>query len=222
MTIGDAYIQFLILVNRNATNNQVNVDLPRFVKLFNNIQNKFVEWILEKRNEDDIRDIQRILVIETALAEISSEDSHNKFALPSDYFNFANITALASTECCKNERMLVWEVKSEDVEEKLNDKHNEPSFEARETFFYFTSNAVAVYKKNFDISGVLLSYYRYPRQVDIAGYVDRLTQQPSANIDPEFDDKVVNRILLAMAKEFTGINENAQGYNLAKDRLFTI
>jgi hypothetical protein len=190
--------------------------------MFNDIQNRYIEWILEKRNEDDIRDIQKILIIERPLVEVSSDESHYKFALPLDFFNFANITAIASTECCKDARLLVWEVKSEDVEEKLNDKHNEPTFNYRETFCYLTSNTIAVYRKDFDITKVLLSYYRYPVQVDIDGYINRLTQQPSSNIDPEFDDKVVNRILLAMAKEFAGINENTAGYQVAKDRLFTI
>lgn len=221
MTIQEAYIQFLNLVNRNATNNRTSVDKTRFIMLFNDIQNRYVVWNLEKRNEDSIRNVQALLVKNTPLALIESKDNYSRFTLPENYFEFANLSAKAKTDCCEADDMLLYEVKSEDVEEKLVDTNHQPSFEYRETFYHLGDNSIVVYKKDFTIEAVKLTYYRYPVQVDIEGIV-RPDQTISGNVDPEFDDKVLGIILLAMAKEFAAINSEAAEYQLSKDRLFTI
>jgi hypothetical protein len=221
MTIQEAYIQFLNLVNRNATNNRTSVDKTRFIMLFNDIQNRYVVWNLEKRNEDSIRNVQALLVKNTPLALIESKDNYSRFTLPENYFEFANLSAKAKTDCCEADDMLLYEVKSEDVEEKLADTNHQPSFEYRETFYHLGDNSIVVYKKDFTIEAVKLTYYRYPVQVDIEGIV-RPDQTISGNVDPEFDDKVLGIILLAMAKEFAAINSEAAEYQLSKDRLFTI
>jgi hypothetical protein len=221
MTIQEAYIQFLNLVNRNATNNRTSVDKTRFIMLFNDIQNRYVVWNLEKRNEDSIRNVQALLVKNTPLALIESKDNYSRFTLPENHFEFANLSAKAKTDCCEADDMLLYEVKSEDVEEKLVDTNHQPSFEYRETFYHLGDNSIVVYKKDFTIEAVKLTYYRYPVQVDIEGIV-RPDQTISGNVDPEFDDKVLGIILLAMAKEFAAINSEAAEYQLSKDRLFTI
>jgi hypothetical protein len=221
MTIQETYVRFLQLVNRNATNNNVNVDLYRFVKAFNDLQNRYVEYILDKRNDDSIREIQLLLVVEQPLSPIGSTSSTVTFPLPTDFFDFSNISAVASAGCCEKERMLVYELKSEDAEEVYNDKYSEPSFEWRETFGYLSENRFVTFVKDFSIDELLLTYYRKPLQVDIVGY-PRLDGTPSVNIDPEFEDNTVNRILLAMAKDFSAINENPQSYQLDRDRLFNI
>jgi len=221
MTVQETYLRFLQLVNRNATNNNVNVDLYRFVKIFNDVQNRYVEWNLDKRNEDSIRNVQKLLVVEFPLLPTGSTASTSTFELPPNFFDFANISAIASTDCCKKERVLVHEIKSEDAEEKVNDKYSEPSFDWRETFGYLANGSFVVFEKDFDTNELLLTYYREPLQIDIEGY-PRLDGTPSTNVDPEFDDVIVNRILLAAAKEFSAINANPEGYALDKDRLFNI
>lgn len=221
MTITEANIRFLNLVNRNATNNKVNVDKARFILLFNDMQNRLIEWKLDKRNEDEIRDIQKILVQEFSMDLGDNETSHDRYELPNDYFDFANITATAHTDCCGEAKLTLYEIKSEDVEEKLGDSNTVPDYDARESFYYFSNDSVLLYKKDFEYDEVLLTYYRYPVQVDIAGYTKE-DNTPSININPEFDDKVVNRILVAMSKEFSAINSDAQDYQISKDRLFTI
>lgn len=220
MTIEQAFIQFLALVNRNATNNKVNVDKPRFVLLFNDMQRRYVEWILEKRNSDTIRYLQKILINEFPLVVQSTVTTFSKFTLPQNYFDFSNISVYASTECCGKRRLSTFEAKSENREELLVDVNNNPTFEFEETFYYFSEDSIVIYRDGFNIDSVLLTYYRYPLQVDIAGYIN-LNNAASTSINPEFDDKVVNRVLIAMAKEFSAINSDTDAYQLDKDRLFT-
>lgn len=221
MTIEQTYTEFLLLVNRNATNNNANVDFPRFVLLFNDYQLQFVQWVIEKRNEDDIRYVQQISVPELSLVQNGITSLHTKFELPSNYFDFENIHIEGKKGCCGSERLLPFEVKSEDTEELIEDENNKPSFEYRETFYYIASGNVCIFHGDFTISKALLTYYRYPNQVDIAGYV-KLDGSASTSIDSEFDDKVVRRILLGMARTFSANNEDQASYQIDKDRAFNI
>lgn len=220
MTIEEAYIKYLDLVNRNATNNNINVDKPRFIILFNDMQNRYLEWILDKRNKDDIRYVQLMLVNNYKLSENLNEDVYTSFTLPENYFNFSNLRVKAKKGKCSGRNMLVYEAKSENREELLNDEFNKPSFEYSETFYYFSNDSVLIYKDDFEIEDAKLSYYRYPQKVDIDGYV-HLDNSASVTIHPEWDDKVTIRILIAMAREFAAINSDAGQYQLDKDRLFT-
>jgi len=219
MKIEEAYLLFVNQVNRNLTNNNINVDKPRFILLFNDIILRYVEWILEKRNEDAIRYVSPLLKLDKKLSKVGSEITHDKFKLPDDYFDLSNLYVNASNSSCGSAKLKTWEVKSEDIEEVYHDENNEPSIPYRETFYLTTDGKVAVYKKDFEIKEAFLSYYRYPIKVDIAGYIHTDGSQ-SQNIDPELDDKVIGRILVAMSKEFAAINGDTNSYQMDSDRLF--
>tara|TARA_R110000772_G_scaffold59348_9_gene134410 strand:+ start:2216 stop:2884 length:669 start_codon:yes stop_codon:yes gene_type:complete len=220
MKIENAYLQFLNLVNRNMTNNKVNVDKPRFIILYNDVANKYVEWILEKRNEDAIRYVAPLLVPNKKLSNRRSKHTYDEFALPDDYFDLANLHIHAGGKSCGGVELKAWEIKAEDVEEKYNDKFQEPSLPWRDTFYHTADNKVLVYKKDFSIQEAFLSYYRYPVQVDIIGYT-HIDGTPSQSVHPELGDKVIGRILLAMSKEFSAINGDSQGYQVDNARLFS-
>ena len=127
MKIDEAYLQFVNLVNRNLTNNNLSVDKPRFIIIFNDIQNRYLEWILEKRNEDAIRYVSPLLVLDKKLPKVSSNTRHDDFKLPDDYFDLSNLNVFASNSSCNNVELKCWEIKNEDLEESYNDKYNEPS-----------------------------------------------------------------------------------------------
>jgi hypothetical protein len=220
MKINDAYLLFVNQVNRNLTNNNISVDKPRFILLYNDIRNRYIEWILEKRNEDAIRYISPLLTLDQPLSKTSSSDRHDDFGLPEDYFDLSNLSVVASNSKCKNITLKTWEVKNDDLEEIYNDEFNEPTIEWTETFYTTADGKAAVYKKDFDIDKVKLSYYRYPKPVDISGYTNS-EGNPSQDVHPELDDKVVGRIIVAMAKEFSAINNDTTGYQLNGDKLFS-
>lgn len=220
MKIDQAYITFQQLINKNLTNDNLSVDKPRFINIFNRVQNTYVEWLLEKSNQDDVRDIQKLLVLNKKLTKSSEDKITTGFKLPDNYFNFSNLSITASAGNCKNEKILVHEIKVQDVEELLNDEFQKPSFEFRETFYTVSSDDMKVYTNGFKIDKALLSYYRYPLQVDISGYVKQ-DNTSSSDIDPEFDDKVVNKILLACSKDYSYNAGDVNKYQLDKERIFS-
>jgi hypothetical protein len=221
LTAEETYVEFLMLVEQNATNNNISTDKPRFVKLFNSSYISFVEGVWAKKNEIDIRNISHLLVPNKDLNKIGNSDEYSKFKLPSDYFTTASLSAYASKDSCKNERIFTFEIKPDDRDEVYQDSNNEPSFEYRETFYHFSeNNSVVIYRKDFDISKVTLDYYRYPKKLDLAGFEDE-NGNHTQNIDPEGDDKIIRKILLSMARTFSANNRDVTGYQIDQQRLFT-
>lgn len=218
MKIEEAYIRFVDIVNRNLTNNNVNVDKIRFIFLFNSASIKYLSWILEKRNEDDIRQIAPFLILDSGLSVLEKQTQFDKFSLPKDYFDLANVSVFATKGNCINQKLFTFEAKSENTEELLSDENNKPSFEYRETFYLTASKSLIIYKDNFDIESAVLAYYRYPKKVDIDGYFKE-DGKGSVSVDPEFDDRAIEKILLIMAKDFTATNGDANGFQINSARI---
>lgn len=216
MTIDQAYFEFVQLVNRNATNNNANIDKPRFVHLYNSVQTKYVEWILEKRNDDTIRYVSPLLVKGKELAKTGKGDQYDIFELPTDFFDVSSLQAYVGA--CK---FRTFEIKDDDVEELYHDANHQPSLIYEETFYHTASNSVFIYTKDFEVTRATLSYYREPKEVDMSGY-KKIDGSQSTTVHPELQDKAIGRILLAMAKQFSANNNDGAAYQLTKDQLFTI
>ena len=83
------YQKMLEKVNKNFTNGTIALDRARAVFLFNEEQNKFVEWSLQKRNNFDVQDVQ-ILLTSKNLKQKESGSNFSTFKLPDDFFSFTN------------------------------------------------------------------------------------------------------------------------------------
>jgi len=219
MTIEETYLQFLELVNKNNTNNNVAVDKPRFVMLYNNEQIKHQQSILNKRNEDEIRTIQNFLVVNKTLTGKTEKETYTKFELPEDYFELASLKVTAKKGSCTNKRLSTFEIKSEDEEEITADSSNAPSFEWRETPYYLASSTVTIFKTDFEIQKAEMTYYRYPRKVAMSGVIDLHTNlETTLNIDPEQDEKLIIKILQGMARDFAANNADFEKWQLENAR----
>lgn len=217
MTSVDVFQAVREKANKNNTNDNIAFDNPRIKVAINEAQNKFVEWVLEKRNEDDIRLIQRLLIPEKKLKEASKTTNSHYFTLPVDYFDLANIHAIAKTTTCKD-KINLWEAKSENVNELLFDKNNSPSFYFRESFYYLTDGTVRIFVEDFTIQSAVLTYYRYPREIDIDGYINTSNQQSSTK-HPEWDDRTMNRIISIAVKDLNINTENLQRFQIDNNRI---
>ena len=218
MNINKIYLKFLQKVNKNFTNDNISVDKGRFIFIFNEATNKFIEWCLEKRNEDDIREIQKLLVNDFKINLKYTNINSESFSLPENYFSFSSIQVFANKDGCKNQKLDTFEIKSENKEEVLNDEFNKPDFKYRETCYIISNDTVTIFTDKFNISKAFLTYYKYPVQVDIEGYI-KLDGSLSTNIDSEFDEKVVDRIISIAAKDFNINDDNMNRFTVDKDRI---
>lgn len=216
MTTEQAYIKFLLKVNDNFENSNVAGDRGRFVIVFNEAQNKMIEYILDNKKNDESRYIQQILVPNHKILKTESVEYADTFSLPKNYFDFSSAYTKASNKTCKGEKINLYEIKDDNKVEILQDEFNKPSFLAREAPFTITSDSLHAYKDCFTHDELFLSYYRYPVQISTIFKDDPESPFNEEN-NPEFDDKFVDRIITMAASLFKG-NSSDPGYQIDMQR----
>lgn len=220
MRITDCYLRALQKAEENATNGGIKLDKARFVQLFNEEQNRLVLYLLDKRNEDDIRYLQKLVVYSRDISKNRSIDNQisDLFSLPSDYFDFINVSGVFSRGECSASDFNLWEAKNENVNELLADEFNKPSYDYRDAFYTIGEEGIRVYKGDFNVDKLFLSYYRYPNPVDISGYI-KSDNSSSTDIDPELDDKLVDIILNMVEKQFALNESEYNRYQIDSDNV---
>lgn len=213
-----AYEKFQMKVNENSETSKVAIDRGRFVLLANESMNKMVENILDRKKDDEIRYIQKLLVKDFKVSRDSKKVSPtlDYFPLPTNYFDFSSAYTKATKGSCENQKIYLFEIKDDDSVEIMTDEFNSPSFFARESPFTISSDNVVVYKDDFINEELFLSYYRYPQQIRLLNDED-----PESPFDPqydfEFDDKFVDRII-SMAASESKINDENQSFQINKQQ----
>ena len=208
MRIEDCYLKSLQKAEENATNGGIKMDRARFIQMFNSEQIRLVRSFLDLRNDNRIKHIQRLMVYSRELERKSSFDKPKSvsFSFPDDYLEFVNVDGIFTNGECEVADFAMWETKNEDIQELIADEFNKPNFEYRETFYTIGEDSVRVYVSDFDVKSLNMTYYRYPKNVDIEGYI-KYDGTQSTSIDPELDDRLVEQILNMVEKQF-GLNES--------------
>lgn len=219
MNANEVYVKLLAKVNENFTNDNIALDKSRAYLHINEAQNKYIEWIYQKKNDDSLNDIQRLLVDDKKLVFKNTHLQHSNYDLPKDFFKFSNLTVLATKDKCENKKIMPIEIKDENKHLLEFDYNNKPSFEYRETFYNLSNNSVKIYFDDFDISRVYLSYYRKPKIINFEGYV-MPDGAPSTNSDPEWEDRIMDRIISIAAKDFNAVM-GRQTIDIDKDRIIS-
>lgn len=217
MTASRAYEKYLLKTQENGTNDNLPVSRDFFAALFNEAQNKYVEWHLDKRNSDERRNIQMLLVPDLEIADSTKVLNHHDFTLPEDYFDFSNAYCFGSKGSCTDKRIDLFEIKDENSNELIPDENNKPSFECRESLYQIVSNKVLVYTDDFTVDNLILSYYRYPQQIQLVDPEDPESQLDDAK-SPEFEDRIVDRILSIASGDFD-LNSNNPRFQAQKQRV---
>jgi hypothetical protein len=195
------YESFIVKANGNSVTDNVSVDKGRFIKLFNEAHNKFIEWILDKKNEDDIRYLQPLLV-PGKLTKSDSHSNHQLFQLPKNFFDLGTVYAIASGGCCENVRVDLMEIKVENENLILSDSATEPSIDYREAPYYLQNNSVKVFTKDFKVNSIGISYYKYPTQIELIDEEDPESDFKNADADLELDDKAIDRVISIAVSDF--------------------
>jgi hypothetical protein len=211
MTVEEAKNRYQIKAEKNGTNDNITTDNYRFCLNFNESQNKFLSLQLQNRGIDDIRYIEKFLVLDKELLP-ESPILHGKinFNLPTNYFDLASARAIAIKGKCKD-LIKIDEVLIENLPEIITNEDLKPSFEWRESIFLINSNNISVYVDEFKIEKVLLNYYRYPNQIKLVNPED-----PESNFDSvsiEWDDKSLDDIISLMVVNFD-INQGNPRYQM--------
>lgn len=210
-TVEQAYEKYLLKTEKNATNDGIATNRERFCLLFNESQNKYLAVMLQQRGVDDIRRVQKFLVLDKKILSESKNSDHYDFKLPEKYFDLADVRAKAEKGKC-SDTISLFEIQIENLNEIIQDEYNKPSFEWRETFYTINSDYLSVYVDNFKISEILLNYYRYPNQIEST---DESTF--NENITIEWDEQTLDIVLSITAGE-SDLNQNNPRFQLQNAR----
>lgn len=209
MSVEQAYLKYKMKIEKNVTNDGVSSDRGRFVIEFNEAQNKWLEFHLQQRGVDDVRYVEKFLILDKKIPYSSKLYDHYNFLLPKDYLDLADSRGLASSGKCKDKEINLFEIRTENLNSILQDEFNKPSFKWREAPFTVNSNTVSVYTDGFSVEHLLLNYYRYPKQIKLIN-----PSNPESKFDEnqkiEWDDKSLDRIISITAGEFDMNDSNAR------------
>lgn len=215
-TVENAYLKYLNKVEKNATNDNVATNRGRFVLLFNESQNKFLEIILQQRGIDDVRYVQNFLKLDKQISYSSITQDHYNFPLPKDYFDLADVRAKASKGDCQD-LLFLYEIQVENLNIVLQDEYTKPSFEWREAPYTVNSNTVSIYTdRTFKVDKILLNYYRYPNQISLINK-ENPESKFNESILIEWDDKSLDTIISIAAGE-SDINQNNPRFQVQRLR----
>lgn len=219
MTSLEAYKTFLLKINKNDTNRNINISKGNFVLIYNEQKDIWLSKRLSKDNDSsDKNQLEALLVPDKEIEKVKDTKNYAVFELPKDLFQYETSFSIAEKGHCKDRVLYNWDFKAKNKNVLFQDENNNPSFEYEETLINLSEGNIIVYKTDFDITKQYITYYKQPEAIDIEGY-RRVDGSLSKEINPTVSDYIVNQIINHCAIEVIRSYENPEGFALAKDRL---
>lgn len=192
MTVNECYQYVQARLNKIGTNQNENIPKWAFVSAFNAQQLLWVEDRIKVDESNSLRkdEINQLLKSSpTPLISVNTTNTYYEFDLPDDYFHYKRSTSLVPCEI--RNRF----VKEGDINSLLLDDSWKPSIEWGETLCTLVGKKLRVYIDNFTISGVNLTYYRFPANINMSTGHNDVNGNPTSNVDPEFTGSSLIEIL---------------------------
>ncbi len=219
MTSKEAYKKFELKFNNANTSSSIDFSVGEFVLLFNDQQMIWTLGRVEGRGKlYEINDIQFLIEPETPLTGRTEQDRYTSFDLPTDYINYISSYSLATKGGCSGRVVYSNQVKLNDIDLRLRDEFTKPSFEYHETPVTVSKDQVQIYTDDFTVDKLYLTYYRYPKSIDLVGYT-RLDGTASTTIDPELYDQAADEVINLCVLEAQRIASNTEGFQLSVNRV---
>ena len=207
-------------LNKLDSQDYDNIECWQFVEAFNKAQLEWCRRNLHGNNlykEGDELSKRRIDDLQPLLIELSLTGTVNNKYFETDnfpvdqYLEYKRVTTDATSECCTDPRsMTVYLAEEANVSLLLRDPLKNPDFEWSETFCTILGNKIRIYRnEDFNIVNPVLTYYRKPQFIQIAGCTDPYTGQVSTvDVPCEFKDDLVELLLDDTAALIAGDIEN--------------
>jgi len=210
-------------LNKLASNDYDNIECWQIVEAFNKAQ---VEWVrrqlhgnnlyregdeMSKRRIDDLN----ILLEEVNVPGLEGDNYFESTTIPDNYMEYKRVTAFATSECCPDPRsMTVYLAEEANVDLIMRDPLKRPDYDWGETFCTWIGNDLRVYRRDFNITDVNLTYYRQPRLIEIQGCQNPYDGTPTfAEVECEFKDDIVEVLIDETASLIAGDIENFNQYS---------
>lgn len=220
MTSQEAYVSFLNLADKLNSNDDVNIDIGRFVLLYNKHAKVWLEQKVRRdRSTRNVDELQQLIREDVPLNAVNVADDHIDFKLPADWYEHISGYALCTRGTCTGKVINADQAKNEEKRLILFDENWRPDFDFEWLPITVGEDKVQVYYKDFTIDSFKIDYYRYPIDIDIAGYIKPDNITPSTTINPDLDDIYVNEIIDLVVVDVSRIYQNDQKVQLDLNRI---
>lgn len=209
------YLKLLLKINKGNSGGNIAIDKPRFVLLFNECKNRWVEKHLKDKDSILIDSLWEI-VKSTELLNGTKKDTYTEFFIPDDFYELIGGTCEALRTPCKR-TLYIREVKNQNKTILKFDLNEAPSFDYEWTFCSVQNKFIRIYTSDFDVLKVDIEYYKVTPDIDIAGYIN-IDGQASTDIPIDISDQYVDQIINLTAEEYMRDFQDTQGLALSKDR----
>lgn len=208
-------------LNKISSSDFDNIEKWQIAEAVNKAQIEIVRSIIGGRTPTKEGDEQSKLTVDDIQVLLTESkptirrygNDYYEFPLPADYFGFKRVSISATSDCCPERPMTVYQAEEANVDNLLSDENSCPSFEWAETFLTLINNKVRIYvDETFRISKCKQIYYREPRKVIFDGTVDPETGLVGRNQTSELKRDVVEIIVDEAAKILAGDLENTFQY----------
>lgn len=169
-----------LMKQKIGQNNIYQLGFDSFRSRYENLQNFIVQYeeVLPSKTMEVLPSYQ-----------INLESLKNKYYLPVD------IIAISSRGSCENREIFVNRIaKHSDLTTLIRNNHYKPDFRYQESLAVISNNSLIVYSDDFIINKILFSYLRFPKEVDIEGYI-KLDGTESLTQDCEFGDELEDELI---------------------------
>jgi len=198
----------LIKQKMDGTITTSGLGLDSFKKRYEDLQNLIEDYV---KHPMDLTPKDPILNQYSASIEL----------LTPKYMFYIDSYLLASKGRCKDR--IIWInkdlIKHGDLQFLLTNDHYKPSFEYQETFNELSSDEMLVYTDGtFSPSRLYLSYIRYPKYIDKAGYI-KFDGTASSDQDCELNDYLENELLDITVQNLAEYTENTSAIQSSQLRI---
>lgn len=220
MTSQEAYITFLTLANKLASNEAINIGKGQFVLLYNKHSRVWLEQRVRKtKATQKIDEIQQLVKKSVPLSISNTTSTYVEFSLPTDWFDNISGYAVCSRGSCKNRIINSYQIKNDNKQLVQFDENWRADFDFEWLPITIGQDLVQVYFTDFNIDGFYMDYFKYPADIQMIGYIDPNGKLSTTNIDPELDDIYVNEILDLVVADVSRIYQNTEKFPLDADRI---
>lgn len=209
------YLKFLNKINKGNTQGDIACDKDRFVLIFNEVKNRWVEQTLKVKDSILIDSLWEIVKTEI-LKDGTDKKEYIEFKIPEDFYEVVLAQCSAKRGKCKK-NLFLREVKNQDKNILRYNINYRPDFDFEWSIISIQSGTLRVYKSDFNIENVTLEYYKVIEDLDIEGYT-HLNGNASINKPINLSEQYIDQILNLAAEEFERNFQNPNDLQLAKDR----
>jgi hypothetical protein len=202
-------------LNKLSSNDFDNIQCWQIVEAFNKGQSDWCRRNLHGMNqkqEGDEQSTSRVddlqVLLKSQLIVLTNKQTYFETpTLPLNYMRWKRISANAKSDCCEDSKPLViYLAEQANLEQLLRDKNKQPNFEWAETFATIMNNKIQIYTNGlFTVDNPIITYYRQPVKIQIAGCTDPYTLLVSTiDIECEFKDDLAELLVDEAAKIIAG------------------